>query len=406
MRRRLALSPLLALPLALPWLALGACSSSNGSAPGPSDAGDASSPAVDASSPDAHGDASATDALAPACNDTDPRSVPLVLSVQPDDGEGPIVNVVAGATRSIRVMIYDLGTSQILTTLLQKAMAGVKVQAILDQTEMAYDQPAYDALKTAGAQVMWSNPKFSYTHAKTIVVDESSSVVSTGNFDDYDISSNRDFTFVDRDPQDVANLVTIFDSDWANVTPDLSCTRLVVSPVNSQARILALINSAQKTLDIEQLEFGDTDVQAAVVERARAGVAVRLILSDPGFESGILTAVSSMEAAGITPRDLVNPNLHLKSILVDGTTEYAGSENMSYTSLNDNREVGLIFSQPDIIATIQATFEKDWAATIAYPGSNPPPPADGGGGVEAGGDAGTGVEAGGDAANPGDAAIE
>jgi phosphatidylserine/phosphatidylglycerophosphate/cardiolipin synthase-like enzyme len=319
-----------------------------------------------------------------------------VLSVQPDDGEGPIDNVLTQATKSIRVMIYDLGPSQILSTLEQKATAGVKVQAILDQTEQPYDQPAYTALQAAGAQVQWSNPKFTYTHAKTIVVDESVAVVSSGNFDDDDILSNRDFTMIDRDPQDIANLVTIFDSDWANVTPDLSCTRLVVSPVNSQARILALIDSAQKTLDIEQLEFGDTQVQQAVAARAQAGVTVRLILSDPGFDSSILTAVSEMEARGITPRDLVTPNLHLKSILVDGTTEYAGSENMSFTSLNDNREVGLIFSQPDIIATVQATFEKDWAASVPYPGSTPP---GGDAGVaEAGGDAGTTGEAGGDAA--------
>jgi phosphatidylserine/phosphatidylglycerophosphate/cardiolipin synthase-like enzyme len=136
--------------------------------------------------------------------------------------------------------------------------------------------------------------------------------------------------------------------------------------VSSRTRILALINSATKTLDIESLEFGDSQVEQAVAAKAKAGVAVRLLLSDPGFYSGILEAVNKMEALGVTPRDLVTPNLHLKSILVDGATVYAGSENLSENSLDKNREVGLIFTQPDIFATIQATFDKDWAASVEY----------------------------------------
>jgi phosphatidylserine/phosphatidylglycerophosphate/cardiolipin synthase-like enzyme len=344
-------------------LHLAACSSkSTNGAAGPEDAG---APVVDASiATDAPSDASVDAAY--ACNATDPRSVPLVLSVQPDQDEGPVEAVLTPAATSIRMMIYLLGTSQILTTLEQKASAGLKVQVILDQTQMAYDQAAHDALQEAGAEVQWSNPKFAFTHAKTIVVDDSIGVVSSGNYDEPDMSSNRDYTMIDRDPQDVAQLATIFDSDWADAAPDLSCTRLVVSPVNSRARILALINSATKTLDIESLEFGDSQVEQAVAAKAKAGVAVRLLLSDPGFYSGILEAVNKMEALGVTPRDLVTPNLHLKSILVDGTTVYAGSENLSENSLDNNREVGLIFTQPDIFATIQATFDKDWAASVEY----------------------------------------
>jgi phosphatidylserine/phosphatidylglycerophosphate/cardiolipin synthase-like enzyme len=336
-------------------------SSSSTSAPDThADAGGAS-PVLDASLPDADA------APAPACSPTDPRTPPITLTVEPDDGQTPIANVVASAQQSIRVMIYDFGPGEILTTVVQKAQAGVKVQAILDQTQQSSDQTAYNELTAAGAQVKWSNPVFTYTHAKTIVVDGVIAVISTGNFEADMEAEERDFVMVDSDPQDVTQLASIFDNDWNDTTPNLSCTRLVVSPVNSEDRILAVINGATKSLDIESLEFSDTAVQNAVAAQQKAGVAVRVLLADMSFESDIMEAVNEIEPMGLVPRRLVTPQLHLKSILADGTTAYAGSENMSNTSLTQNREVGLIVTEPAAIATMAATFASDWGASLPFP---------------------------------------
>lgn len=346
-----------AVVLSLFLVATGCASRNNAAAPG----GGGDEGGVDAAVE------AAPDAFEPtACSATDPRNPPISLSVQPDQGEAPIVAVLTPAQQSIRMMIYDLGTSDILTTVVDKAKAGLDVRVILDQTEKDFNLPAYNSLVSAGAKVQWSNPKFTYTHAKTIVVDGATSVISTGNFDADMIEEERDFAMVDSDPQDVAQLVEIFDSDWNDVTPDLSCTRLVVSPVNSQDRILAVINGATKTLDIEQLEFGDYAVQQAVAAQQKAGVAVRLLLADPSFESDIGTYVAEIEPMGLVPRRLVTPQLHLKSILADGTTAYAGSENMSNTSLTQNREVGLIITEPTAIATMASTFATDWAASLPF----------------------------------------
>jgi phosphatidylserine/phosphatidylglycerophosphate/cardiolipin synthase-like enzyme len=379
----------------LPLSLLAACGSSGASAPSPSSSGDDAGatrlPDAAADPVDAGAEAEAA-APPPACSDTDPRNPPITLSVQPDDGEAPIVDVLAAAQHSIRVMIYDLGTSDILSTLVAKAQAKVPVKAILDATQQSFDQDAYDQLQAAGAQVKWSNPVFTYTHAKTIVVDETTSVVSTGNFDAEMIADERNYAMIDRDPQDVANLVSIFDDDWAGTTPNLSCTRLVVSPVNSQARIVAEIQSATQTLDIETLEFSDVPVQAAVLDRMKAGVAVRLLVADPGFSPGITTSVEEVAGSGLIARQLVTPQVHVKSILVDGKTAYAGSENFSSTSLGHNREVGLIVTEPAAVAKIAATFEKDWAASEPAVGTpSPPAPA---------------ADASAEAATPGDAASD
>ncbi len=383
------------------FLLVAACGSSGASAP-PASSNDAgTTPPVDAAA--MHADASAEAEAGPAlaCSATDPRNPPITLSVQPDDGETPIVNVLTPAQHSIRVMIYDLGTSQILSTLVAKAQAKLQVKVILDATEQDFDQDAYNQLTAAGAQVQWSNPKFTYTHAKTIVVDEQTSVISTGNFDAEYIADERNYAMIDSDPQDVANLVTIFDSDWANTTPNLSCTRLVVSPVNSQDRIVAEINSATQTLDVETLEFSDVPVQAAVIDRMKAGVTVRLLVADPGFSPGITTPVEEVANSGLYARQLSTPELHVKSVIVDGKTAYAGSENFSNTSLTANREVGLIITELSAVTRMEATFEKDWAASVPAVGTPMPPASDASVEAATGGDASSEAAATGDAGDGG-----
>lgn len=58
--------------------------------------------------------------------------------------------------------------------------------------------------------------------------------------------------------------------------------------------------------------------------------------------------------------------IHGKVIEADyGTPEakvFIGSENFSNTSLNENRELGLIISDPTILSSIESTFTSDFAA--------------------------------------------
>jgi cardiolipin synthase len=304
----------------------------------------------------------------PACSETDPRTPPAALIVMPDDGQTPFTNVLDKATTSIDVLVYDLGSGGILTTLVTKAKAGVGVRVILDATQQPYDQAAYDSLSAAGAQVEWSDPQFTYMHAKTFVVDGVEAVISSGNFVASQMAAERNYAVVDDDPQDVAVLSALISADWARQAPDLSCTRLLVSPVNAKSRILALIGSAQTTLDVESMELSDTDVQAALVAAQKRGVALRVIIADTGFVSSNANVETFLTGASIPGKTLAYPMVHVKSILVDGARAYLGSENLSWTSLTKNREVGveLVAANGENVARMEATFEKDWGNATTF----------------------------------------
>ena len=118
----------------------------------------------------------------PHCNATDPRSVAPVVYPTPEAGEAPYVDALMSAQKSIRVEIYEMGVGGILTALEAQAKAGVSVRMILDKSEISTNQKYFDDLVQAGVQVEWSDPQFTYQHAKFFVIDERVAVLSTGNY--------------------------------------------------------------------------------------------------------------------------------------------------------------------------------------------------------------------------------
>lgn len=296
-----------------------------------------------------------------ACEATSPRAVASTVWPLPEAGEAPFVQVLSEAKRSIRVFIYLMGYGAILDTLVAKAKAGVEVRVVMDVGKVSVNQKYYDQLTAAGAEVRWSDPKFPYMHAKAIIVDGEQALISTGNFSkSYSILLERNFLARLADPEDVADLVALFDADWERRAPELACTRLLVSPVNAKQRLLALIDSAKTTLTIESMQLADSDVRARVAARQSAGVKVRAILAEASWISANADAAAFLKAHGIEARTI--PHCHVKAIIADGDRAYVGSENLSYTSLVKNREVGVVLTEAPAVGVMAGTFEKDWSA--------------------------------------------
>jgi phosphatidylserine/phosphatidylglycerophosphate/cardiolipin synthase-like enzyme len=299
------------------------------------------------------------------CNATDPRTVPVEVAATPEAGEQPYLDALAPAATKIRIEIYEMGYGGILDSLMAKLAAGVTVEIIFDQSEKSVNQKYYDQLAAAGAQVKWSSTVFTYQHAKFIIIDDAAAVISTGNFSkQYSILLERNFVATDRDLADVADLIALFEADWAGAVPAMDCTRMVISPINARARVLDVINGAKQTLTIESMQFADTDVRDAVKARLAAGVAVRVMIADLGFVASNSTAVTFLKGIGLAPKSI--PHLHTKVIVADGVQAYLGSENLSETSLDHNREVGVIVTEASSIAPLVTTFETDWAAGTAF----------------------------------------
>jgi phosphatidylserine/phosphatidylglycerophosphate/cardiolipin synthase-like enzyme len=325
-----------------------------------------SSASSDTTSPNAE-----EDDLTSSCSPTGARRPGIALSVLPDAGEAAFTDSLDKATKSIRVMVYMMGTDKVFATLTNKAQSGVDVRVILDgNAQRSFNQPAFDGLTKAGAKVKWSDPKFPFMHAKSFVVDGDEAVISTGNFPASLVAHERNYVAVDDNGADVRSLAAVFDADFAGTDPALTCTRLLVSPVNSKQRILDHINSAKTSLLVESLELADSDVIDAILAKKAAGLDVRVVLADPTWNKTNSNADTAKTFKGksidtrFIPKDRML--VHVKNVIVDGVRAYMGSENLTSTSLEKNREVGLLVTNKDAVSVMTSTFEGDFASATPF----------------------------------------
>jgi phosphatidylserine/phosphatidylglycerophosphate/cardiolipin synthase-like enzyme len=268
------------------------------------------------------------------------------------------------------VTIYELKDTTLEDDLVAKEKAGVDVRVILDQAEKSYNQDAYNTLTAGGVGVVWSSTSFTYTHQKTITVDDDESYISTGNFDTTYYATTRDYGAFDTDASDVAAIVAVFNADYAHtaVTPS-DGDDLVWSPADSQTQILGLINGATTSLDIEEEEFSDTDVINAIVAAEKRGVTVRVVLEDPSDYSSEVSEVKDAGGTVVGYTSSTGFYIHAKAIIADyglsGQKAFMGSENLTSTSLNDNRELGLITSDSGVVDGLESTFDGDYTGSAA-----------------------------------------
>ena len=300
-----------------------------------------------------------TAVTADVCDPLSPRASALEVAALPEAGEAPFVDALASAQSTIRVMVYLMGYGGILDTLKAKAQSGVAVKVILDVGQRDVNQKYKTLLEAAGAEVHWSDARFPYMHAKVLIADSSAAVLSTGNYARSFMLKERNFVATDRDPKDLESLTALFDADFAGTESDLSCTRFLVSPTNARARLVDFIRSAQTSLLVESMQFADPEVRDAVIERARSGVAVRVLLAQPSWITANTRAFSLLARENVPAK--TRPYLHAKAIVVDSRAAYLGSENLSSTSLDRNREVGILTEDVGVVETMTRTFEGDWA---------------------------------------------
>ena len=288
------------------------------------------------------------------------------LVVEPGAGFSSVYNLINGAKRSIDVTMYEFSDTTAEHDLAAAAKRGVRVHVILDRREQGENSAAYSYFGSHAVKVTWSSPKYRYTHQKTLVVDGSQAVIMTANLTSQYYTTSRDFLVVDTNPADVAAITAVFNADFTHtaVRPG-DGSDLAWSPTDSEGKLLGLINGATSSLRIYSEEMGDTTVENALIRAAKRGVDVQVCGENESGEYN--SAYSRLARAGIHISYYNSPTgfyIHGKVIEADYGTAHAkvfiGSENFSNTSLNDNRELGLIISSHAVMSAIADTFASDF----------------------------------------------
>jgi phosphatidylserine/phosphatidylglycerophosphate/cardiolipin synthase-like enzyme len=171
------------------------------------------------------------------------------------------------------------------------------------------------------------------------------------------------------------------------VSLDARAVHRITSPDTSLSGLLAMINSAKHTLDIEQMTFDsgwgkDADTSPlldAVIAAARRGVRVRVLLNNesvfdhPGHPraSKNQDTVDTLNALGGRNRLDVSARIcdfakmgvsyiHNKGALVDGDHTLISSINWNNNSITHNREAAVLITSPTVNSHYKTLFESDW----------------------------------------------
>jgi len=292
--------------------------------------------------------------------------------VEPDTGDQLIVNAIAEAQQSVWVEMYLLTDRTIINALEAAAQRGLDVRVMLEghpygSSGTISPTQTLDRLRAAGVKAQETSPDFALTHEKCMLLDGSVAYIMTANFTRSALGgtssvTNREYGVIDTKQQDIQAIQNIFNADWNRTSAQFDDPDLVVSPINSRNDFTALINNAHNTLLIEAEEMQDSSIEQTLVNAAQRGVRVQVILPSPGNSSSDSNSsgISAIKQGGVVVREDARLYMHAKIIVVDGHIAFVGSENISTASLERNRELGIIVSDPTVLNTLQQTFQQDW----------------------------------------------
>jgi phosphatidylserine/phosphatidylglycerophosphate/cardiolipin synthase-like enzyme len=276
------------------------------------------------------------------------------LLVQPDDGAEPVLEAIASAKADIDVYIFRLAHRGVESALRDAVERGVNVRALVAHANGGGKESVRkleQRLLDMGASVSRTDDDLLRYHGKMMIIDQSRLLVLGYNFTRKDIDDSRSLGVVTERPELVREAVRLFEADCERRTYVPSVPDFLVSPLNSRAGLLTLIEGAKKTLRIYDSRLSDNMMLKAIERRALAGVDVRIIGKIERDLENVQVEPSPVE------------RLHVRAIVQDEKRVFIGSQSLRRAELEKRREIGVILEDRKVVLGVAAIFESDWAGT-------------------------------------------
>ena len=320
-----------------------------------------------------------------------------------------LTEALRGAQRSINFSVYiwedGAASDMILPILEERARAGVEVRLLLDAMgSVKAPEDKMERLREAGAKVetfrearLGKLTRFhKRNHRRAIVVDGTTAFTGGMAVGDKWLGNAQDEkhwrdNMVKVTGPLASTVQSAFVDNWAHVAGEMLVgpayfpehpapattgaepialhTGLASSPSaeNHPIRLLYLqaFSAARHKLYIANSYFvPDETIRRAVVERAKAGVDVRILLpgektdAKPIRQTGHRYFEELMEA-GVKIYEYQPTMMHAKTVVVDGTFSVVGSSNMDVRSkeLNQENVLGIVYK--GFAAQLEKTFFED-----------------------------------------------
>ncbi len=302
----------------------------------------------------------------------------IQLFVEPNDGRVPLLSLLQEARTRVDMTIYLLSDERMAQALEDAATRKVRVRVLLEGHPFGggeTNRRMAERLRAAGVEVRFASPAFRYTHEKSLIVDEDIGVIMTMNLTPSSFKRNREYGVIFKHKPWVEEMAAVFQADWERRTPRFpSPPNLVWSPINARETIVGLLNDAQIRLDLEEQDLQDAQIMRALVDALKRGVKVRLIRPTPREGEALEWAnVRQLVRLGAEVAFLDHPYVHAKVIVVDGKKALIGSINLTMTSLDLNRELGVVITDRSVLSRLMQQMQDDWEEATPVSAAAPTP---------------------------------
>ena len=291
----------------------------------------------------------------------------MPLYIEPNAGPAPILQVIQSARHEISAGVYYLSDRPILNAMKAAHARGVDVRIIIEGRPygmMSWQVRKEErAIAATGATLHLAPYRFelrgnhyAFQHSKYICNGHECEI-GTANFDWSAFHKNREYLYVTRNTQVVDAANAVFNADWHNRhAPAYAHQVLVLSPGTSAAQIIGIIDQPGP-VDIESEELGP---YAPTLDAIAAKGALARVILPASINANGKRNVAFLRSHGVKVRLMPKSPLFMHAkMIVSNSEAFVGSENLSQTSLEVNRELGLLLGGRDI-GELQTQFDRDW----------------------------------------------
>ncbi len=264
------------------------------------------------------------------------------LVLEPGKRREALLSVIGSAKRRLVLSLFRCDDVAVLDALADALERGCTVEAILTKRAKGGKKrlkKLWGALEEMGAVVTWyADPVVKY-HAKYLVADETTAVVTTLNPTERCFSRTWDCLLITNDTSVVRGLLALFRADTTGSPLPRGRTvnsRLIVGPEFSRAEYRRLISSAKRSIRVLDHKLSDPDLVLLLRERRAEGVTVSVV---------------GHQALG-----LLEP--HGKMMILDEARAVMGSTALSTLSLDFRREVSVVIDDTTLVKQLNGAYQQ------------------------------------------------
>ncbi len=253
-----------------------------------------------------------------------------------------IVSYISKAREAVYIEAYAFTWRDLAQTLASLAQRGVQIYVVLSGNVYGgiptTEKQLVQYLQQSGVHVAY-NYDFRFVHAKAFVIDNKTVILGSINPTYSGVTNDLGLDVVVENSTLARQIAAIILNDYRGVYPSYNYVGIVISPINSYQYLSWLLDRPGRAYAAVEEIFSSSGLADALM--SKAAVVIARVTDVQGVRTvGDLTA----------------------KVIVVGDYVYVGSVNLSGSSINNNRELGLLLHCPSLAEAAIALIYQ-WAGT-------------------------------------------